>query len=470
MSALDFKVLWYPGGDISAETEITDVISCTINKGLDGRANTVDLTLMNPRTSNVAGVEYNQYTEPVTEGPTIKQDDVLEIFALHSDDQTSINDAVTTDLITTCDVIDVEGIVEQGVSRIKVTAIDKTYNLLNKIWTSAYTSTTGLSAPEIIRDIIRNVAESQESKARIAYENTGTGTSGTLYTDGTGLFEIDARLESDGGYIQDARPDASAYPVVSIGMLFKPIYDWIEELSTTEYTNSSTEITNGTEACTLKHVYYVDKENKFHWFYPDNTNDYDIDSSVVSDDGEVRTVRLKKSTFDVVNVVFFNAGRGLVNEPILGYYFNKNTKESKLKYKYIPYTDISTNLRKAEAALGNITINEDQTITVNVTSGTTSWGESYSSQSDYEDKFFLHAQSIGKGRAIRFTAKRGSPRWKGDIMLKGKQYVPGELLAFTCPEIGLRNQSLRIQKATHQINKNSWATQLDLEEDEEEKA
>ena len=468
MSVLQTKVLWYSKNDLTTAVELTDVVNVTIRKGLDIKSNTVEVTLQNPVNTYNGTEEVHKHINSATYLSNIQRDDVIEVYARMANDQDALSTTDASYLLTTADITDIGFNIDAKKTHLKLICIDKTYNLLNKVWTQSYTSTDALTAPEIIQKVLRNVMESQEAGINYGYENTSDGVTGTLYTDGTGMYEVDARLETDGGNIADERPDASAFPVVSIGKVYKQVYEWIEDLSQVEYTNSDSEISTGDLKAPLRYIYYIDKENKFHWFYPDNASDYTV--TVGSDQNEdLIDFKLKLSVFDVVNTIFYNAGKGLANESILGYIFDTTTDESRLKMKFKPYTYVATNLRQAEANLGNITLNEDGTVTIDVTSGTTSWGESYSSANDYTTKFFTYAKKKADSEAQAFISKRGSPRLKGNLTFVGKDFTPGEVMTVTARQVGVVQKNIRIQNVTHQIDKNSWRTTLDLEEDEKER-
>ena len=434
MSVLKKVVQWFEGGQASAATILTDVISIVVRKGLDAKGNTVEILLKNPITSFDGTNNIHKYVSADSNTLTIQKDDIIKVFVKQSDDQTEIDTTSSTDLLSVCDIVDIEVILDGKKSRIKLTCIDKTFNILNQVFAQNYGSTDAKTAPQIIKELIRNVCETTTPSG---YEQDSDGVTGTFF-ETNAVYEVDARLESEGGEIQDTRPDSSVYPPVSIAKLYKPVYEWIEELSQTSFTNTSSEKNDGTEVCQLKHVYYVDENNVFHWFYPDDTIDYTI-TPQDSADGSLRSLKLKRSVFDVVNCIFYSAGRGLVNETMLGLYFDATSDEPKLKQKYIPYENISIEMKNAEIDNGNITIEADGTTTFNVSSGTTAWGESFSSTADFTTKFFNEGIKRAEDNAQRFTAKRGSARWKGSGTFVGTKYIAGKLMDITAIPVGVKN-------------------------------
>jgi len=470
MSVLRKKVLWYGNQGSADAVEITDIENISISLGLDSTSNNVDITLKNPINKYENSIINHKW---INNDGTIKiaKDDVIEIYLAYNDNQEDID--TDTDLFTTADVIDTDVMYESKKSTIKFKCYDKTFNLLNKIWTQSITITDGFTVPQIIQELIRNVSETGEANTLIGYATNDSDTSGTLYTNGNGMYDIDVRLVSQGGYIQDTRPNGASpasYPVVSMGKLYKPVYEWIEELSQIEYTNHAYELTNLTNPCKLKHIYYIDRENRFHWYYPNNIEDYTFVTGSSNESGEIISIKLKNSVFDVVNCVFFNAGKSLENAGMIGYYFDEGSEEGKLKIKYKPYEHISVNMKSAEVTEGNITIGEDSVVTVTSTTPITpSWtSASYASSSLYKGAFFDEGIRKAKVLARDFTSNRGSPRWKGSMAIKGKKVIAGELIKLTAYPIGIVDKFLRIKKVTHQVNNKSWVTTLNLEEDEKE--
>jgi len=465
MSFLLKKIIWYTNGDTTLPIELTDVLDISIVRGLDAKNNKAVITLKNALTTRSDLGPIHKYINEQTGLLSIKKGDTIEVFLKNTNSNEEINTSTTTDLVITLDIEETALKYTNKMSKIELNCIDKTFSLLSKLWSFSYIASQNINSPEIIKDIIRNSTETGESGSQYGYETVPTGNTGSFVQ--LGQFDIDARLVSESGYIQSTRPNSGGlYPDISLGKTWKPIYEWVEELSQVQFTNSAAEIAAGTEKCLLKHIYFVDKENRFHWEYPDNEEDYTFITGQVNDDGDIYDINVKKSSFDVVNTVFFSAGKDLNNVNVLGYFYDTSSDENKLKTKFMPYTDICVNLRRAEVNNGNITINEDDTITINNSSGTTSWGEAYSTENDFKDKFFDFATSLAEARAKRFTTKRGSPRWKGTITIKGKVLNAGEIVNLTAYPIGIVNQNLRIQKLTHKINKTGWTTFLDVEEDE----
>ena len=450
------------------EEPITDWESLTINKGLDAKANTVSIVLTNPRTRTPTG-ETEIFHKWVNDESELiwAEEDVITIQAKFVNSKQTLSD---TDILTIADALEFDIKLEAQRSPITVTAADKTFALLNQNWAQAFTLTEGKTAPEIIQNVIRSTTENDA---------------------GDGTFQIAASLQTEPSYaeqrdsidpgIQTKRLNNTDFPIVAIGKVYKPVYEWIDDLSTIESTNNfngrDTSLPTDSETApvqTRKMRYFVDKNNKFRWFYPDNIVDYDITIGVVTEQkDDVKSYALKKSTFDIVNFVIYNGGKDLYGVGTLNYYFDETTKSKKLLSKYKAYTEIADIAIQEEVNNGNLVANTSGSFTFQGNrynrDGTVTpfWTtESFNDDDDYNDSLRAFIDVVCKSRAREFTATRGSPRWKGKLTMKGRNFVAGELVSLTSYVHGIKNVELRIVNLTHIINKNTWDTTITVEEDD----
>lgn len=192
---------------------------------------------------------------------------------------------------------------------------------------------------------------------------------------------------------------------------------------------------------------------------------------------EVLSLNLTKKTFDVVNMVIYNAGQDLYGSGILWYYYNTATNEKDLKMVYKPWTHIAKNLIEQEIARGNLIANTAGSFTFQQTlyqatayPFITTWTASVSSNATYNTSLRNRAAfnngSVGQALASALTNKTGSPRWKGNVDLNGYRFRPGDVIRFTSNRFGIQNVSLRINDVTQSIDKSSWTTNIEVEEDE----
>lgn len=439
------------------ETSLLDDIErVTVKKGLDQKANTVDIVLKNPY------ISYNRHKWVSTSGELVwEEDDGITIKAKYNVDGTALSD---DDILTIADALEFNGKLEDKRTTLSIKAVDKTFNLLNRSWASSYTVTTNLTVPEVIQNVIQNVTESE---------------------DGDATFQIDATLQTELTYdlqknsatpgIQTRRIDDSLFPVAVIAKVWKPVYEWIDDLSTIEFTNNfSGGDDEESPTQNRKMRYYVDRNNVFRWFYPDDDIDYTIViGTVTTEEDDVKSYDLTKGTFDVINFVIYNGGLDMYGVGTLNYYFDLTTKSKKLLTKYKAYNDISVRLIQKEIDGGNLVLNTSGTFTFQGNrynrNGTITphWlSTTVATDDDYNDSLRVKIDNECKARARNFTAQRGSPRWRGSLVIRGRNYAPGETILLTSYVHGIKEKTIRINNLTHNITKDSWDTTLSLEEDD----
>lgn len=572
------KILWYPKGSSKSE-ELLDIIKIDIRSTMEAKASTCDITLVNPievispQTTFFHGryVDINSGLTQFNEGDTFK------IFLAYSDTSRSIDDSDTSyDLIMIAELAEFDIDLGENTTRVILKCVDKTYSLLNRLWPYSYDnnwrspepdSLRG-TAPVIIRDIVRQ-ALAGDTGGLLKFDIEGRRSE-------HGTIAIDARFMggeypqisgTPPAYIQTRRPTAGTvtgaaedalflnadhrnFPFITMAKVFKPLYEWIKDLSSTDATNTPTELSNGNPPADRNYVFYVDQEGRFHWFYPEDsarttlssnitassstiplasTTGF-LDSGVVQIDSELirytgiaagaltgltrafnnttatshssgatvtnslRLVagdistghiiiryKLTKKTFDVINMVIFNAGADLNGSGILDYFYDESTKSKELKMTYKPMVHMAKDLIKQElpTSLGgnnNLTQNNAATSPFTYEGNrydntaaypfTTSWGSSVTSDSNYNTSLRTEAIIQGDRAAEQLTKSRGSPRWKGTIELAGRRYSPGDLITFTSYQGGIVNQDLRIKEVQHNIGKEGWFTTITVEEDQ----
>lgn len=105
-----------------------------------------------------------------------------------------------------------------------------------------------------------------------------------------GTFAVDARFNFEGGYIEADREqagatgDATNFPSANIAKVFKPIYEFLEEISQTEFTNTTEELNDEELISKRPYRYYIDGNNRFHWFYPRKSAKTTLDGGITSTD------------------------------------------------------------------------------------------------------------------------------------------------------------------------------------------
>lgn len=405
---------------------ITDVESIRLTKNTDANANKATIVLSNDLEKFVGGFT-NPLAKYVQDSVNIKfgEGDVIKIYAkLNEDSYSAIDTSATSpDLLMSGEIEEVEVDLQTASAKITLQVVDKTYVILNNLYTRPIKLSDGLSVPEVVQLVVRGVTDQVEADEK-SYD-----ASGNLVVNG--IYAVDARLESAGGFIEDTRKDGSSFPDVAIAKVYKPAYEWVNDLSTVDYTNDfagGDDEDAPTQDRTM--IFYVDELNRFHWFYPKDaatttlsaginssattipltdasdfasngtifigkeridytgksSNDLtgatrgangttaashssgDVVTSAIqitegdTSSGHVfRGGRLVKKTFDIINFVIFNSGNDLYGNGITNYFFDRATKSKTLKGTYKPYTDIAKEVFKEELDAGNLIQDNAQT-------------------------------------------------------------------------------------------------------------
>lgn len=305
MSLVLRKVDW-TGKDTSAE--LSDIISLNITKGMEPKVNKCEITLVNPLNRiGDDGTAYHKYVNHNSGIIKFGEGDVVKVYAAHVQNTRDLDTSDTSDdLIMTCEIAEIQIKSDGKKSTIILKCVDKTYTMLNQLWAWNYNNTEDKTAPEIIQDVIHQISDDPPS------DSPSFDVNGNEVTPGR--YTIDARLMTGTypctagdppAYIQNNRPNSGGVfpsPVI-MAKGFKPVYEWVKDLSQTEHTNSSTELANGTEKAKRPYIFYIDQNNRFHWFYP-GTSKRTLLTTAIDDDSTTFSVTTGDGTnFDDSGIV-----------------------------------------------------------------------------------------------------------------------------------------------------------------------
>lgn len=455
------------------EKAITDWTSITIRKGLDQRSNIVDISLKNVLNRIPEGETQTFHKWVSDDGELIwEENDVITVKCAWNDSTVTLSDS---DTLTIADALEFNAKLEVQRSTLTISGADKTFALLNQTIPRAFTLADNSTSGDIIKELIENATENVD----------GDGTFGvTANLQGEATYALQKASSSPG--IQTRRTNNSLFPIVPMAKVYKPIYEWIDDLSTLESTNNfdgrDTSLPTDSEDNPVqkrKMRYFVDKDNNFRWFYPDNDIDYTIAiGSVLEVKDDVKNYSLRKSTFDVVNFVIYNGGIDLYGAGTLNYYFDETTSSKQLLSKYKAYNEVAIILIREEIRAGNLVENTSGSFThqgnrynAKAYGGggfTTRWGATVTDDDSYNTALRTEIDKRCKSRARSLCARRSSPRWKGSITIKGRNFIPGELINLTSRVHGINSVDVRINSLTHTINRNGWFTNVEVEEDDDE--
>ena len=291
------------------EIGLKDIERIDITSGVSANVNKATITLKNGiKTRQDDGFLYTEYVDFISGENIFDEGQTVLIYVARLEDNRDIDVSDNSnDLIMSCEVQEIKVALEEGSGKLRLELVDKAYTLFNVLWSSTYTETdVANTAPLIIQNVVQ-WAGSMSGKSNVE----GYDEAGQLVRNGP--FAVDARLVGQGGFIEDTRPDdpPTAFPIVRLGKSFKPIYDWLDELSGSEYTNDfaiAAELSKPPVDRTMR--YYVDHRNRFHWFYPKDEaattlstaislgSVSSIDLSDASDFSDFGTVQIGREVFE----------------------------------------------------------------------------------------------------------------------------------------------------------------------------
>ncbi|MBI2136567.1 hypothetical protein HYU06_05855 [Candidatus Woesearchaeota archaeon] len=492
MSKLITKVQWGGAVNSFALVDLTDWSNLIITRSTELKSNSAEITLLNPQVINLSGTIYRRHVNSANNKLKFAEGDTIKIYVAYVETNREIDTSATSnDLLMSAEIQEVTCNLSQSKAEIRLKCIDKSYVALQKLWAFSYTDNdttapdgTGWRSPTLIQNIIRWTAKVDENISGKTYYDKY----GNLVSNGN--FQIDARLriaghgeDNGGGLIDATRPDGSIFPIISLAKVFKPIYEWIDELSTMEYTNDfSIAAESASPPTKRKYIFYIDELNRFNWFYPadETTPGETITEGDTSTGNILYSANLTYATYDIVNMVIFNAGDDMNGSGILDYFYDRASTAPKLQMVYKAWTDIARQMKADEvregARLGKTTItrvhDDEYSYPANYTgyngTGLPSWDSTttIASNTAFNNSFRSATIIKGKARAQALTSNRGSPRWRGTLTIKGKKHAPGDLARVSVLSCGVSSIDLRFKQIQHNITKEDWQTILTVEQDE----
>lgn len=491
MAVLKIQLDWYGSKGQATAVTLTDYESINVVKGAEPKSNSMEILLKHP---------ISKYIDEGTGELIFGEDDIFKLYMKYDTDNSGLDTSTTSsDLIIIGELQDVDTQMDNKRGNLKLKCVDRTYTLLNRIWSKTYApddtaapNGEGWNAPEIIQNVIRSTTGESSKDPNELFDYDG---------DKPGIFEIDARLDSDGsgtGYIETTRPsqgtadsdtdlfpgsDNTAFPFIQFAKSVKPVYEWINDLSQVENCNTADEQDPAIAASTLvvqrAMRYYVDEQYRFHWFYPTNTPSLymtDGTTTAISPDTaahKITAVKGKYSVFDIVNFVIFRAGTDMDGAQILGYQLDSTS--GKLKPTFRPFIKIAEKMKKEDYEKGSLQQSAngdsryyDYPASYPVTPRWDPELRSVANDSEYNANFREVATRKGKSAASNIIWNSTNPRWKVNLTLKGENLTPADLIQYNSSRYGIINLPIRINNVKHAVTKMGWQTTIELEEDSQE--
>jgi hypothetical protein len=431
--------------------------------------------------------------------------------------------------------------------RIKLTCVDNAYILFNRVFNNQYgfESNEYWTSPGIFRSVTRLNSENENGQylgtdqdAAVRFdidarfvseggsitdyrEDVSTLLNGVLSDSATTITVDDTSAFKDSGTlvigsehiyyggktsttftdcvrgIDDTLAEAQAdntevyqgFPPIFLSKIWKPTYEWLQDIGQSQYTNYGDEtITGGDLFFERAFVLWMDSDNEIHWIPANDT----VDTTLEVGSDPLYEVSLKKSVFDAVNMVIYNVGEDMYGAGVLWYYFNPNTEVSTLKMRYQPMielTDTLLNIEYADGASTDATYaapgtgdsnrvfpssypisnwtfkqlsNNFRTQVLNESARTT-----LSNDSDFNNSLREAAQWLGRAESISITQALSGLRYRGRITTRGAMYNPGDVIQITDANTGVPQRKVRVLDVTFNCSKGQFSTSLEVEEDEQ---
>lgn len=460
-------------------------------------------------------------------------DSFEEKVEFYAKDVTNIEEDIENqdNLIFAGQIKEVEYVHEEGKCYINLTLSDRTFNILNRIWSNNY---EGETYAEIMQNVIRQVVEDNSAPGRGGYSLTGVSGDGPYYVDArlftegikgtdtitysnktitldTGIAGVEVgdliknndnyqsalvksvdgndigvskNIFTDGdsvsisnAFIQDWRPgDGSVFPDLSYGKAKKPAIEWIAELVQVENTNDASELeSTGTKIVKRPLKYYVDGQNRFHCFYPDNSPSVEVKVDAIAAVGDdlnryrTYTSKMKRGVFEVINYIIFAAGEDMEDRTYTGYAQDPSSGGPNIKDSNRQFPKVSVFMKLQDYFAGNIVYNSgtdfDYPTSYPMVPAWSSTGDSVSSDFEYNLEFRKEGRRRGKAYALRIINQSAVPRWKGTTELSFFNFNASDLVKFTDSDNGLNQVLVRIKEVQHNFTGTGFFTTLTLEGD-----
>lgn len=531
------RVEWQRVGSNSVEI-IDDVISLQPRKGMEVKNNIFDLRVKNTLRQTSGGQVVGRYVN--ADGSLqFRERDILRVYAKFTNSASDVNGEWWTNdfLIGVFFVREFQFDHSDNSTHLTISGVDNAFILFNRVWAKEYGRARPFTAPGIIRNMVRfnsgdtislypgtqneigqffDIQANFESEGGFIQDRRSTNTTltgsvsagdTTINVVSTAAFQPVGTLVIGDEHISYAGKTSTSFtgcvrgiddtiakthasgtvyqgfPLIQIANTFRPVYEWLAELSQTGYTNYVDELRASEPFYPLAFILWMDKFNRLVWRAASDIPDLTI---TVDGNQEVYGVRMERTVFDSVNFVIYNSGNDMNGRGITYYFYNPDTQVPTLKMRYEPMIDIADYLlnedlkanpnREAEPA-------NEQLRRYPVSFPLSNWAfkasgndfrdllgqtprSTLTSKSDYNNALREASRWDGRVRAQQIVSRTVGLRYRGDIVVKYANYAPGTLIRFTDRRLGINNQLLRIVDITPNLSRQECSVTLRVEEDE----
>lgn len=314
-------------------------------------------------------------------------------------------------------------------------------NLLEKMFNSLV-STTGETIQRTssywIQNILQQVNEFNglgNSDRRIYYT---TSPGSTDSNDPNGNVYADATITQTSNNVTFTRD-------------FEKAFKLIEELSNDDFTSDG------------QYYYYLDENNYFHYKKKPTTVTSNIEygNSIIGH-------RTQKGMYNIVNYIIMNCGKSPYGTNILNFDYRVDSiNKYGWKVKLITQESISGNMQTQERKKLNDW--DDGETFPNKYPYTTFWGESATSDGDYNDKFVEHAWSVSQKKMRVLLDNSVDATYKSNVTVNANLgFSIGALHGLNILDNNwVTPYNMRLDSVNLRFNEGGWFTDLSFVEDTE---
>jgi len=295
----------------------------------------------NPITSyRIDNIETNQTFDPVNNKATVDVTDTTPffedgLFMIQENDEIFLYNKVVTDQdteFTESDVVWEGKFLDKSIqlspdnNKLQFSLRDFTYEVFNKFWTETYTAE---ATPFILSNIIQNAVEDSEGSGSLNLNILYVGyprTDGIQVTRPNGgdqsVIEF-TQADKDNNTVAyqayTALTAAYKFPDIEPKWLKKPIYEWTQELSKPQWTNSDAEYESPSQIITVPLIFDIQGRNVL-WYHP-------LDTVALTIDKTYKIMDLKEDTGNEnsVNLLILEVGEDFNAEPITTYVIDETS-------------------------------------------------------------------------------------------------------------------------------------------------
>lgn len=271
-----WKVYYFEFGDTQG-TELKNLVSARVTKERKATSNVCELILS------------TSYSDFLSDGDLkYKPDETLKVYA--NDGLVDVNNA--SHLMGVFTIQNPE--ITPDARTITLQAMDKTYDVLSKIWLADVNDT--------LPNIIQNMYD--------------------WITNTRGAATV----------IDSTRSDGSAFTNIEYFSAMKTAYEVMQEISQPNYTGDDRE-----------YLFWVDENGVLYWTYPGQTP---LEQRFTYGSAEVVRLKAGRTESNVVSMIIYNAGKDLNGNNFVDFYLDPNATQIKGRMMYQEMLNISKDLQE----------------------------------------------------------------------------------------------------------------------------